>query len=52
MSKASIIPDLDLLSVLSDVAVDGLVDLITLATRYSQNQVIEGCTAEDIHMVT
>ena len=37
MSSASIIPDLDLLGVLSDVAVDGFVDVATLATRYPEN---------------
>lgn len=47
-----IIPNLDLFGVLCDVAVDGLVDLITLSTCYSQNQVIEGCTTENINMVT
>ena len=52
MSRDSIIPDLDLFGVLDDVAVDGLVDIATLATCYPENQVIEGCTTEDIHMIT
>jgi hypothetical protein len=51
MLRASIIPDLDLLSVLSDVAVDGLFDFITLASRYPENQVVEGCTTEDVHVI-
>lgn len=41
MSRDSIIPDLDLFGVLNDVAVDGLVDVATLATRYPEDQVIE-----------
>lgn len=48
----SVIPDLDLLGILCNVAVDGLVDLISLSTCYPEDQVIERCTAEDIHMVT
>jgi hypothetical protein len=51
MSRASVIPDLDLLGVLSDVAVDGLFDLIALATRYPENQVVERCTTKDIHVI-
>lgn len=51
MSSTSIIPDLNLLGVLGDVAVDSFVDVATLATRYPEDQVIEGCTTEDINMV-
>ena len=41
MSGDSVIPNLDLFGVLSDVAVDGFVDLTTLAACYPENQVIE-----------
>lgn len=49
---SSVIPNLDLLGILCNVAVDGLVDLMTLATCDSQNQVIEGRTTKNINMVT
>lgn len=51
-SGLSIVPDFDLLGVLSNVAVDGLVDVATFATCYPEDQVIKGCATEDIDMVT
>jgi hypothetical protein len=50
--RLSIIPDLDLFGVLGDVAVNGFVDLIAFATCYPEDQIVEGCTAEDIHVIT
>lgn len=50
--KYSVVPDLDFLGVLGDVAVNGFFNLIAFAAGNSEDQVVEGGATEDINVVT
>lgn len=50
--RCSVVPDLDFLGVLGDVAVNGFFNLIAFAAGNSEDEVVEGGATEDINVVT
>ena len=50
--RCSVVPDLDFLGVLGDVAVNGFFNLIAFAAGNSEDEVVEGGATEDVDVVT
>lgn len=50
--RCSVVPDLDFLGVLGDVAVNCFFNLIAFAAGNSEDEVVEGGATEDINVVT
>ena len=48
----SVVPDLDFLGVLGDVAVNGFFNLIAFAASNSEDEVVERGATEDVNVVT